>query len=382
MLGSEIGQSLEHLRQRGIVRYAEQGYPYCGTNTLEPSASSRILDYISLYGLLSDPSTRVTITKKALSENSPVVIGIITTPTLDKLGYWEMLWKRFLRWVGWVSPQDDDFAVWQADNAMLRGGHAVCLVGYDDTRSGGAFKAVNSRGKNWGDEGFFWIRYSDFAKHAKYAYQAFLNPHVTPDEPVLSADVNFLISESGQALPDFELITQPHDDTFASHASYRLLGSLQTGTTFKLQVEVQKQSYLYVLNANATQNKSVVLFPQDSVSALIGARSVVWLPTNHTSKSFTLIPPTGTEYLLFLFSEKPLDIHFLVRRMNFHTGAFTEKIYRTFGENMVPMEKLNYKDKKVGFFLIGEHSGSIVPLLLSFDHTKTAEGPGRRTPLL
>ena len=41
------------------------------------------------------------------------------------------------------------------------GGHALCIVGYDDKLGGGAFKIANSWGKNWGKSGFFWLRYQD-----------------------------------------------------------------------------------------------------------------------------------------------------------------------------------------------------------------------------
>ncbi len=41
-------------------------------------------------------------------------------------------------------------------------GHAVCIVGYDDNRYGGAFKYLNSYGPRWGDNGYGWITYSAF----------------------------------------------------------------------------------------------------------------------------------------------------------------------------------------------------------------------------
>lgn len=37
--------------------------------------------------------------------------------------------------------------------------HAIVVVGYDDNMCGGAFRAKNSWGEWWGDDGFFWITY-------------------------------------------------------------------------------------------------------------------------------------------------------------------------------------------------------------------------------
>jgi len=43
------------------------------------------------------------------------------------------------------------------------GGHAVCIVGFDDSKptndGPGAFKIVNSWGTSWGDNGYFWMSY-------------------------------------------------------------------------------------------------------------------------------------------------------------------------------------------------------------------------------
>ena len=50
------------------------------------------------------------------------------------------------------------------------GGHAMCVVGYDDTKYGGAFEVMNSWGASYGENGFVWIKYSDFKKYVSEAY--------------------------------------------------------------------------------------------------------------------------------------------------------------------------------------------------------------------
>lgn len=42
---------------------------------------------------------------------------------------------------------------------QLLGGHAVCIVGYDDTLNGGRFIVRNSWGTSWGDNGYFYMPY-------------------------------------------------------------------------------------------------------------------------------------------------------------------------------------------------------------------------------
>ena len=53
--------------------------------------------------------------------------------------------------------------------------HAMCVVGYDDNRYGGSFEVMNSWGNKYGDNGFVWIKYADFAKLVYEAYVIYTN---------------------------------------------------------------------------------------------------------------------------------------------------------------------------------------------------------------
>ncbi len=54
------------------------------------------------------------------------------------------------------------------------GGHAQCIVGFDDTKETpdgtGAFKVVNSWGPDWGDNGFYWISYEAIKYGSDYSF--------------------------------------------------------------------------------------------------------------------------------------------------------------------------------------------------------------------
>ncbi|MBL8991939.1 MAG: C1 family peptidase [Spirochaetia bacterium] len=52
------------------------------------------------------------------------------------------------------------------------GGHALCVVGYDDSRK--AFKVINSWGKTWGVNGYGFISYSFFIKNSPIGLQAYI----------------------------------------------------------------------------------------------------------------------------------------------------------------------------------------------------------------
>ena len=78
--------------------------------------------------------------KSALANRLPVVAGIAVFDSFSNLN----------------GPN----SVYNSFNGEYLGGHAITIVGYDDTRYGGAFKIINSWGQNWGDSGYFWMPYS------------------------------------------------------------------------------------------------------------------------------------------------------------------------------------------------------------------------------
>ena len=77
----------------------------------------------------------------------------------------------------------EDAPIWQpggADDKPI-GGHALVVVGYDD--AAGVFDLLNSWGPNWGDNGFFQMRYKDYAENAVQGLQLILSEeNLTPEQ--------------------------------------------------------------------------------------------------------------------------------------------------------------------------------------------------------
>ena len=92
--------------------------------------------------------------KISLANRMPVIIGANITESLyaieiDSNG--DAIWRP--------SPEDEP-----------AGGHAMCVIGYDDSKNGGSFRIVNSWGKDWADGGYFWVSYTDFVAFVSEAY--------------------------------------------------------------------------------------------------------------------------------------------------------------------------------------------------------------------
>ncbi|ADZ22787.1 C1A family cysteine protease [Clostridium acetobutylicum] len=86
--------------------------------------------------------------KQELAKGTPVVIGIDVYPDFDN-----------------ISPSNPVFDVISGDD---RGGHALCVVGYDDSKQ--AVKIINSWGTNWGINGYGWISYKVLQQENSDAY--------------------------------------------------------------------------------------------------------------------------------------------------------------------------------------------------------------------
>ena len=80
-----------------------------------------------------------------------------------------------------------DEGLWMpSPNESVDGGHAMCVVGYDDNKFGGAIRIVNSWGTDYGDRGYLWVKYSDFNKFTKEIFIMELNENVTSNRSLKS----------------------------------------------------------------------------------------------------------------------------------------------------------------------------------------------------
>ena len=130
--------------------------PYVPSNIssrlLREATQYKIDGYQRLFYLKDAKQLKIQTVKKSLAEGNPVVIGMRCPPSFEKA---------------------DGQAVWnpkEGPKTPYFFGHAMCVIGYDNQKYGGAFEIMNSWGSRWGNNGFIWVRYRDFADFAKYAY--------------------------------------------------------------------------------------------------------------------------------------------------------------------------------------------------------------------
>jgi hypothetical protein len=96
--------------------------------------------------------------KHCLVNNKPAIFGIYLPPSFElanDTNFWEPT----------ADEKKDPVAALLNVQGELHSLHAMTIVGYDDSKFGGAFEIQNSWGSVWGDNGFIWVKYEDLQKY-------------------------------------------------------------------------------------------------------------------------------------------------------------------------------------------------------------------------
>lgn len=378
--GAELKKAFDLLKVKGVATYSQQKFPNCSNDSsLNINPESKITEYVKLFSLADGSENLDLITKKALSENTPVVAGFSLTKSIEQLsvnGFWKNLWRKIMAFLG--VNVFKEIGLWNPVNSRNTGGHAVCIVGYDDAKFGGAFKVINSWGENFGEEGYFWIRYADYKKQVKEAFQAFLPVKRNKNEVVTAADVSFIFSARGLENSNIKFILDKTESSDSSRItdnikSYLLLDLQTSGTTYRFSAFIDSTTnytYFYIINGNSTTlDQTEKIYPFDATESAILSRNTRLILPPEDSPHFQLTPPTGIEYVLFLFSDKPLNnMDDYIDKIRENKGSFTARVTQAFGDELVPPSQIDYKTNKMGFEVKGGKTGNVVPILVSFKH--------------
>ncbi|NIF06668.1 C1 family peptidase [Chryseobacterium sp. Tr-659] len=140
--GSYVKDALNLLKNQGACSWTEMPYTDTGCSTLPNAAQKLAASTHKLTNWATVDNTDIAGVKTLLSMDLPVVIAVTVDASFDNM--------KNTNWI------------WKSHSGAVRGGHAICVVGYDDTKK--AFKVQNSWGNSWGDNGYFWIDYTFFSK--------------------------------------------------------------------------------------------------------------------------------------------------------------------------------------------------------------------------
>ncbi len=245
--GSYIIRAMEFMKNTGGVPY--NAFPYTDQDcsrqpnrTMQEEASQfRMRGFNRLS--LGDRNDAVDIRaiRENLAQGAPVVIGMMVGQSFMQ----SMMGKDI-----WVPAPGDQ-------QMMGFGGHAMCVVGYDDKKYGGSFLIMNSWGSEWGTNGFAWVRYADFQTYVREAYG--VNPmHASND------NMQQFACEVGLVQVEFDgkrTVAKDYIPLRSIGANrFETTTQVRAGTKFKMEIKNGTECYIYVFGQEV-DGTSYTLFP-------------------------------------------------------------------------------------------------------------------------
>lgn len=397
--GSYIDEALQIIKDKGVPYLSDLPYQ-CGifipSGVYNKARNNRIADYNKLFDVDASASTKEKTIKKALSAGYPVIIGFSTTNSFHKS---QGLWKPL------VSE-----APYTTDN----GSHAMTVVGYDDNMHGGAFRIVNSWGSNWGDNGYVWIKYYDFADYCRYAFEAIPvfypvppkpkptpNPKPQPPKPkpipvpdtIPLPDVKYSIAgeiqlklKSGEVMepgtPEIKVVPDVKKDkklkikSFNLEVSgkdsslikvYQLIQSYPTGTEFQVLFTSQEPAYIYLAGTDLS-GKINQLFPINNSSPYLGYFGS-YVPLPGEEKFIRLDETTGTDYLIILYSKVSLDFDSICNTLETSGNSFYDNMQTSLADNIIGLQNIQFQENEIKFQAeIADINRFILPVVVEIRH--------------
>jgi len=342
--GAAINDVLDFMKIEGPVKRAEfektMDFPLITLSMFSGSRRYPIGGYVTLYSSRRGSeidTTRTDMVKKSISEGKPVIIGM-NCP--DSFFNAKEVWRP-------------------ADNYMVdHGGHAMCVVGYDDTKYGGAFEILNSWGTRWGNNGYIWIPYQVFNSFVNHAYEVIENLSAYKDGAEYSGSVKVELENSKNGMPvRFE------------GGYYRTTGSYVSGTKFRYLLSNNKPAYVYAFAGDDSSSETTMIFPPAGYNispALDYSENVIALP----GELFWIFldQKPGTDYLVVLYSKEALNIDAITARFTKEKGSFPQRVAAAVGSNYIPAHQARYEANEMRFTAKSGNPKAVFGLLLAIDH--------------
>lgn len=340
--GAFIGKAMEAMVEKGVP-YFKDFDVMCETtipeSILEIATENRIKDFTRLFGADESEEVKVDGVKRSLLNGNPVIIGFKVENSF-------------------YSAK----TVYEPDNLGIDGGHAMCVIGYDDDKYGGSFEIVNSWGPSWGNEGFMWIRYEDFPKYTRYGFEMIPNTSQPKEKTVLAGELDFILrddtsmalnkekSDYTSSVFGFQQVVV--EEEVQSIGDYSTEVAYPKGTRYRMMAKVSKPSYVYVLGVDK-KNPSSLLFPNDdSISPYINAENaeiIIPFTKPNAKVFFELNQDVESDYTVVIFSLEKIDLPNVKKQLDEMEGEMLDKFYVIFKDKLIHKDEMDLMENKMGF---------------------------------
>jgi hypothetical protein len=292
--GAYMRDAMETMRQGGVLPL--QQYPYSERSCSEqPDRSEqsaaqqfRIKGYNRLTTGANNYEPDINAIRQHLAQGAPVVIGMQVGGTFMHEMRGQSVWR----------PTRRDYSGYGFS------GHAMCVIGYDDNKEGGAFQIMNSWGQDWGSNGIAWVKYPDFQQFVKEAYGLYpegTSPQYDPNK--LTVQFGLVNNASQSLIP----LREMGDRTF------RTTAPINIGDPFKVAIANSVECYVYVFGQES-DGSSYVLFPYTRKhSAYCGITGTRVFPREQSMVADNI---GQRDRIAVVVSKRELDYQEINQRMN------------------------------------------------------------------
>jgi hypothetical protein len=133
--------------------------------------------------------------KYYLANDVPIVIGAFVDEDFQNL-----------------SSENNGLWNYRSEESETLGGHAMCILGYNDYKYGGAFLVRNSWGTTFGANGNVWIKYTDFKKVIGEAWVIY--PDESIENSYSSSEYSFNLKSTLDENLDYRMIKASDGDIY------------------------------------------------------------------------------------------------------------------------------------------------------------------------
>ncbi len=340
--GSVISDAFSQMKNIGVAKKRDFNHmctSFVPNNIMASASSYKIANFQTIINnsfFAVDQETSVRKIKKAIANRQPVVISMNVYPSFH--GSKEM---------------------WNGDISGNFGRHAMCVVGYDDDKYGGAFRIMNSWGTNWGDNGFVWVRYSDFCKSLNQAYTGSLSfaPSPVDNKNKFGGALDLTLSTGASLKPSLK--------ETGKIPIYDIVGSFISGSRFRLYVTNEEPAFVYVIGFDTHKYASLLFPPKDNISAALPYKNThIAIPDE---KWFLEMDDNaGTDNICVLYSKNELNIKDIIMKIENGHGSLVERISNALGSKLARTDEVNYTQNSIKFS--AKTNATVIPIIASLNH--------------
>lgn len=346
--GSYMHHAVQLLQTQGVCDFRDFNPPVCD---ILPSAAqrslataNRISEFYTLFDHNARADNKIIATIESLQAQKPVIVGMDLTPSFYTIGS-AGLWSPML-------------------SEPSRGGHAMCVVGYDDRSR--RFEILNSWGTGFGNDGFLYVSYEDYARLCMNAYSISLAPAAAGLEGGFYLNKLAGFDNAGGYV--FEKLVGRWNGRY-----YELgPGAVQRGDYFKVMAgNLRADTYLYIFSLKP-DGSSELLFPTSGSGGRGGLRDAPVIPSGGNYVEIPADPTgafmadmSGVDHLVCLFSRQRLDdIDALQLQLQAGRGDVYDRLRAVLGSRLLPAGDISYAGAEMRFSSTTRSTAYVVPLIL------------------